>query len=200
MIVTELTVACLLFLWGAASGILASILNVFGRASVPARCVADVLIAFSTAAAYFFGLFLAASGEFRAYSLAAFVAGVAVSAGLCARWYPALRRLGKRVLFPVLSLEKKMEKKVAGAFSPICERLRIKRDERIAKRDARKREIRERKETEREKKKRLAEARRKEILRERAKTRRKRKSKRARAPASRAKERAAAPLLRRQRN
>jgi len=197
MIATELTVVCLLFLWGAAAGILSSALNVFGRASEAARCVADVLIAFSIAAAYFFGLFFAASGEFRAYSLAAFIAGVSVSARLCARFYPVLRRIGKRVISPIISLERKMEKRVESAVSPILEKRRIKIEERKAKKEEKRRKRRERKEEKRREKARIAAERGGENVGKKGKARRKGNLP---APPNGAKGRVADRLLRRQRN
>lgn len=126
-----------MLLWGAAAGVAASVLNVLGRGSKAARAIADVLIASAFGAAYFFGLYFAASGEFRAYSLAAFALGGGVSLSLCARVYPFVRRAARRVISPLISLEKRLENRVEKRLSPYREKYRAKKAAAKEKREKR---------------------------------------------------------------
>ncbi len=152
MIVTELTIVFLLFVWGLSSGVIASCLNVFGRASRPARAVADTLIPISVAAAYFFGLYLAASGEFRVYSLVAFAVGAVISSLFCVRFYPVFKRFARRLFSPLISLEKRVEKRLAERLAPLLEKMRRKRAARKEKREEEKRRRRKEKRKIREEK------------------------------------------------
>ena len=145
MIVTEITIVCLLFVWGAGSGVIASCLNVFGRASRLARAVADALIPPSVAAAYFFGLYVAASGEFRVYSLVAFAMGAVLSSLACVRLYPVFKRFARRFFSPLISLEKRLEKGVEERLAPIVEKRRLRNAARMEKREENRRRRKEEK-------------------------------------------------------
>ena len=130
MIVTEITTVLVSFSFGLLSGALASVVNVIGRGSRAARAASDLFIPLVLAGAYYCALFLAANGEFRLYSLISFAGGASLSAKLCIRVYPAVKRSLRRLLRPVISVAISLDKIISDRLSAFGAKVKNKRAKR----------------------------------------------------------------------
>ena len=126
MILEECGIFFRMFAAGLLAGMFARFLSLLGSASRPARAVTDALIAAEIGASYFLSLYFSACGVFRAYSLAAFLIGLALMLFLLKKFSPALRKAALKILSPL----RKGLFRLESFFEKFLEPLRKRREER----------------------------------------------------------------------
>jgi len=144
MIFAECAVFAAMFAAGALSECVAALLYVLGGGSKVARAVTDLLMAAVYGAAYFFTLYLSACGEFRLYSLAAFLLGIGVTMRLLRKASPALRRFARAAVQPLAAAYQKWVERWQKFLAPFREKRKLRREKQSARRAERKRVKRER--------------------------------------------------------
>ena len=129
---------CLIFLTMVAGGVVAALLATLcitlGRASRVAECVFDFLTPLVIGAIFFFSLQISSGGVFRLYALAAFLLGGGLFRAIYRRSLPLLRRIIRRLIVPIQSLEIA----ISARLEPYRERREKKRAERAKRREERK--------------------------------------------------------------
>ena len=113
---------CVVFFSMFAGGMIAGMITVFfltlGGASKAARAVFDILTPLAVGAVFFFSLYDASGGVFRIYALVAFLLGGGVFFALYAKFHPVIKRILRRAIVPIKSLQSKVDKH----FEPIRKR------------------------------------------------------------------------------
>ncbi len=138
MILTECAVFFGTFFAGMGAAAVATVFFALGGASRAARAVFDVLTPLFAGATFFVALYFLTGGAIRLYAVLAFLSGGVVFHFSWRKISPFARRLAKRAVVPILSLEKAVEK----LFFPLTERLKKRREIRLEKR-AKKRRLKE---------------------------------------------------------
>ncbi len=123
MIWTECVVFAAMFGWGMLAAAVATLFLTLGGASKAWRAVFDVLTPLAVGAAFFFGSYLSSGGVFRLYAAAAFFLGAVLFRRLYKLCLPAIKRVLKKLLVPIKSLETRVEK----LFAPVAERLKLRK-------------------------------------------------------------------------
>lgn len=141
MILAECAVFAAMFGAGAIAQCFAALLYLLGGGSKAARAVTDLLMAAAYGAAYFFTLYFCASGEFRLYSLAAFLLGIGVTMVLLRKAAPAMRRFARAIVRPLRAAYDKCTAKWQALLAPVREKGRLRREKRSARRIERKRKL-----------------------------------------------------------
>ena len=139
MILAECAVFAAMFGAGAIAQCFAALLYLLGGASKVARAVTDLLMAMTYGAAYFFTLYFCACGEFRLYSLAAFLLGIGGAMLLLRKASPTLKRFARAIVRPLRAAYDKWAAKWQALLAPLREKQRIRREKRSAQKAERKR-------------------------------------------------------------
>ena len=151
MILTECAVFFGMLFAGMGTAAIATLFLTLGGGSKAARAVFDILTPLFAGATFFVCLYFLSGGAMRLYAVLAFVSGGALFYFVWRKISPFARRLIKRALVPIFSLEKAVEK----LFFPLTERLKNRRKIRLEKR-AQNRRLRAEKKANRLLQKRLA--------------------------------------------
>ena len=138
MILTECAIFFGMLLAGMGTAAIATFFLTLGGGSKAARAVFDILTPLFAGAAFFVCLYFLSGGAIRLYAVLAFLSGGVVFYFSWRKISPFARRLAKRAVVPILSLEKAVER----LFFPLTERLKNRRKIRLEKR-AQKRRLKE---------------------------------------------------------
>ena len=123
MILTECAVFFGMLFAGMGTAAIATFFLTLGGGSKAARAVFDILTPLFAGAAFFVCLYFLSGGAMRLYAVLAFVSGGALFYFVWRKISPFARRLIKRALVPIFSLEKVVER----LFFPLAERLEKRR-------------------------------------------------------------------------
>lgn len=110
MILEECLTFALMFASGVIAGITATFLLLLGKGSRVARAVFDFLTPPAVGAIFFFALMLSSGGVLCWYAPVAYALGGAVQQLVHKRLSPILCCLVKKLIVPIKSLEKSLEK------------------------------------------------------------------------------------------
>ena len=140
MIRAECAVFLAMLVGGLLAGSTATLFFAFGRASRVARAIFDFLTPIAVGAIFFFSLELSAEGVFRVYALVAFLSGILLRRLIHRKIAPWERRVARKILVPIKSLEESLEKRIATLLAPLRERWRARREAVREKREKRRAE------------------------------------------------------------